>query len=362
MLERFNPGTNSIILSLILLNLALLFVYRGIRNNKGQGWSLMAIVLFCVFAFWNSDYSSYMFRFFYFGPKDYEEPFYYYLTKLSFNNYYIYRFLIWGLATTFMYLAIKRFDIDRNISLFIFTIFFLMTFSYARSSLAMSSYVFGISFFIVGDKKFKNFFLGSVFVILSYFFHRSFLPIIALAPFLAVPLNRKTLFLIIAAIPLLFYIVNYYFGSIVGEQLLSGDYFDAFNNAVNKYTGRDVERLEYNWKFQLVNNLRNYSFYVAIVLLLYVYIKNRNLYIIDRRVEKCLLLSSLIIVLGSLFFFDPDRFLHIVGYRYLYISGLPLIMATSILYEDGILSDKQLFIILIMPFLYSEGFLIGKLI
>lgn len=362
MLERFNPATGNIVLSLILLNLAFLISYRGVKKNKGQGLSLIAIIVFCVFAFWNSDYSSYMYRFFYFNLNDYEEPFYYYLSKFCFHNYYIYRLLIWGTATAFMCLAVKRLEIDRTLYLFIFTVFFLMTFSYARSSLAMSSYFWGISFFITGEKSLRKYMFGLVLIILSYFFHRSFLPIIALTPFLIFPLNKKTLLLIIILVPILLYAVDHFSGILLGNQILSGDYFDAFNSAVEKYTDRDVERLDYNWKFKLVNILRNYSFYVAIVLLLVVYIKNRHLYCFDKRVEKCLLLSSLIIMIASLFFFDKDRFIHIVGYRFLYISGLPIIMATTILYQDGLLSKRQLFFLLLMPFLYSEGFLIGKLI
>lgn len=204
MLERINPDLNSIILSFVLFNLALLFAYRGNKNNRGAGLTLASILLFCVFAFWSSDYSSYMFRFFYFGLKDYEEPFYYYLSRLCFNNYYLYRFMIWGLATTLMCLTLSKLDIERNTYLFIFTIFFLMTFSYARSSLAMASYCYGISFFIAWNKSIKNVFLGVLFVLLSYFFHRSFLPVIAFTPFLIIPLNKKTLFLMIATVPVLF--------------------------------------------------------------------------------------------------------------------------------------------------------------
>jgi len=357
-LGQIQPEFADLLLCLVLLVLVFLFSYAGFKGRHVRWLLIILILLFLVFSYWETDYARYYLRFISDDISRYAEPFYYYVGKICFGSYYVYRLIIWGLAFMLISKTAQVLEIDKAVFFFVFSVFFLMTFSYARASLAMASYFLGFAYVVKRSVCTKDIIKGCFFILISYFFHRSTAFIILLTPFCFFRLNKRFFLLLLISLPIVYYLIHY--GLV---HFLSGDYYinEVLSSSVENYAGREMD-FNFNWKFRLITSLRNYSFFVGIIICLHEFFKQQFSFINDYRVEKCLLIAILIIIVSTAFLFDDNYFIYIVGYRFLYFSAIPLVLAISLMYQSGSLSKKQLFVVLFMPSLYAYGYLIGKLL
>ncbi len=170
---------------LVLTNLATILILLKILKpalvgrcaNINIKCSYILIFLFCMFSFWGADWFGYFTEFNAQkeGWNTHLEEFY----KILINNYVVdylqFRFVIWGGALLFLYLTLKRFEVDKGIALYCFVACTLIWFSYARVSLAMACMMYGASFFVSKNKKLnlKTVIIGVSFLVLSVLFHKS---------------------------------------------------------------------------------------------------------------------------------------------------------------------------------------------
>ena len=54
--------------------------------------------------------------------------------------------------------------------------------------------------------------------------------------------------------------------------------------------------------------------------------------------------------------------LWVIGYRYLYMTGIPICIIITYMYQTKLLSDKALKFILLPSLLYAELFIFGKIL
>ena len=156
-------------LSVFFVFLYTLFVVLYYRKNvtnfsfqKNRGDFLMilfAVVLIIIVAASDqSDWFAYqrIVKDYDFTPGAYHhmEPIYGFIIRIVNRNYLLFRIIVWGGAFLLVGLTFKRFEINQNVSIFLLVTAFLLTFNYARATLAMACYYYGLSFLIKPIKEF----------------------------------------------------------------------------------------------------------------------------------------------------------------------------------------------------------------
>lgn len=350
------------IFNFILMNVIFLFVYayRYKRQSTPITWSL--ILVFLLFAYWDTDYFSFR-QMFYTSLENFRDPMYYYLSLASFDSYTLFRLIIWGSALLLFKKTSDRYGISPNITAFVFSIFFLLTFSYARVSLGMAMYFYGLSFLIKPHQtnRFWGFVWGLTFVCCSYFGHRSLLVLIALTPLAIFQLDRKKL-IILGCVG----IAASGFAATLLSDLISGslsvsDTMGAAGEAAEQYANIEIE-MEYNWKFALMRNLRFYSIYIAMAYIAWKVSFSKESKFIAPEIKRLATVSCAILLFSVSFLLAPSWGADIIGYRYLYMVGLPICTMIAYFASYKLISKKMVLILLLLAFLYSEGFIFGKIL
>lgn len=215
---------------------------------------IIPFLLLSVFGFENGDFYGY---YSYFANKDmqYMESIYGFIGKIIGYNYLFFRIIVWGSATIIVYKTAKRFSLDGDKVLFIILLVFISTFNYARATLAMSVYFYGLSFLCAPSKnKLSSYIIGFLIICSSYFFHRSLIVCILLTPLVFIRFNR-----LIISIALIFLIASGAIFSHLYSSAFSGEIFG--NSELNEKlaTYQDMES-GYTSIFETIRLFWQYSF------------------------------------------------------------------------------------------------------
>lgn len=348
----------------ILMNVIffIVYIYRNRMCPRNISWLL--ILVFCLYAFWDTDYFSFA-NVFYRGLNHFRDPIYKYISFFSFGSYLIFRFWIWGVGLWLVYNTAKRFGLEMNVLCYVFAIFFMLTFSYARVSLAMALYFFGLSFLIIRD---RNIIERAIIVVLTflcaYMAHRSILVLIAISPVACLKLTKRRVILIACFSPIIILGVKYILGAIIAGALAGSS--SEFARSAQGYASSKIS-VAFNWKWELITTLRYWSFYVALLYILWVFFfKNRGKeHYYPSGVQALLTITCAIVLIAvTILSISGNKLLGlwVVGYRYLYMAGIPICLLLTYMYQNALVSEKTLNRILLLPFLYAELFILGKII
>lgn len=340
------------IFSFVFFNTIILLTYwnaKYIRNRK-IGW--ISILVFCLYAFWDTDYFSFKYIMLA-SDATFRDPLYYYLTFASFGSYTFYRLIIWGLSLLMVWKTCQMFNLNTSLYAYIFAVFFLLTFSFARASLGMALYFYGLSRLL---KKGKYDIYGTLLILSSYFGHRSMLPLIALTPLIFIRFSRKKLLLLLCLFPIIVAAT-----SLVIRTISNTNNTDGFSSAVKSYSS--IQDFELNWKFQLITILRNFSHYVLCLYVIWrIWFKQIALYKkpIPDYINRFAMASIIICCIALALSLSNIGIASVTSKRYLYMSGIPLCVCMTYFLQNGICSFRQLNILLFISILWSEGYFIGK--
>lgn len=346
----------------LIMNIIFLLVSRYKFHSQEKKGLWFALLLFCLYAFWDTDYFSFA-RVFYEGLEDFRDPIYQYIAKISFGSYIVFRFWIWGGAILLVRDTAKRFKLNENNFCFVFTVFFLLTFSYARVSLGMALYFWGLSFLLIKDRAFFYRFLKVVVsFIFAYWAHRSMLVIILLTPLAFIKLTKKKIVFLAVLLPFIILSIQIVLGNIIAGTLLSGE--NEFSQSALGYAQSAIE-VSFNWKWELITTLRYWSFYIALIYILYIFFIKNKWKDCTSEIRSLLTLTLFIIIIAvTILVIAGNKILGlwVVGYRYLYMSGIPLCIIMSYLYQKNIFNKRELRLLLLFPFFYAELFILGKIL
>lgn len=353
---------NQYIISFVLMNVVFFIAYL----NKDKGYRVMftwfMILIFCLYAFWDTDYFTFRYIF-HTELKGFRDPLYYYLGEVSFGSYTIFRLLIWGTALYLFKKTIDRFKISPNIAAYIFAIFFLLTFSYARASLGMAMYFYGLSYLIKLPQRdrFWSIVWGVLFICCSYYGHRSLMALILLTPLAFIKLNKKSFITIAIIGALASGLAATLLADIISGTIMLSDDFGAAGEAAEKYANIDVE-IEYNWKYTLMRNLRFYSFYAAIAYIVWKIVFSNESTQISDSIKRLATICLGILIFAISFMVLPSWGAEAIGYRYLYMLGIPVCIIMSYIASNKLCKPRTVSLLLLLAFLYSEGFIFGKIL
>lgn len=354
---------NQYIFNFVLMNLIFVVGYFNRDKRIPVYFTWFLILVFLLYAFWDTDYFSFRHSF-HTSLEGHRDPLYYYIGLLSFNSYTIFRFYIWGGALLLATKTAQRLHINSNTYAFVFSVFFLLIFSYARVSLGMAMYFYGLSYLLVPNKKntIASYIWGVIFIVCSYFGHRSMILPILFTPLIFLKFNKYTIAVLLA--------VGFVIGRFTGEYLsiiatngmtMGPQELIGATEALEAYAVKDAV-VDYNWKYTLTQNLKNLGLIIAYVYLIWKCFVSKSRGILADWCRRLLNVCTGIFVVAISFLLVDGLGAGIIGYRFLYMIGVPMVLIISYLYCNKLCRPRTLYFILLSIFLFSEGFIFGKIL
>lgn len=221
----------------IILIWELLYLSKPVIKKGSLGKSRTRVVLglcfvFCLFSFWGADWFGYL--------KYYNtirngwidgvpmEDVYKWIMRTISPNYLFFRAIVWGASLFFFVQTIKRLKINIGLVLFFFCGIFLIYFSYARATLAITMMCYGYSFLWRKKTHSGNiisFIFGLSLICSSFFFHKSaILGIMAiLVSIIVQKIGRVGSIIVLLSFPFFIIVVRVFFS----------EYFEGFMDSDN---------------------------------------------------------------------------------------------------------------------------------
>lgn len=167
----------------------------------------VGLILYSVFAFAEKDFYGYHELFDMMkkvGEPIHVERVYFYLTTFI-SDYYVWRLLVWGIATYWLFLSLKRLEIDSETAGLILPAFIYYQFALTRGSLGFAILLFSIVLLFDESTKRRNVFVAAIGFIVSFFFHKSipmFILVLPIAYWL--PFKKKYFIFSLIVFPFLY--------------------------------------------------------------------------------------------------------------------------------------------------------------
>jgi hypothetical protein len=254
---------------------------------------------------------------------------------------------VWGSSLALIIAASRKFGASIYRTLFVILAGFIVTYSYARATLAMSVFSMGVVIICMAVEnkcKFLPIIVGYAIVACSTFFHRSMYPMLAIALLWLLVPWKKTLskysFWLFPLFVFTFYIV------------LKAAFEDLFTiaNALDDETGvlgkaefyseQEVAEINTNGYIRLA--FHYLAFYLPVLVLSTVFSSERVMQEIDKRAVWLYQLTFLIFAFSTsilLLGFDSN----VLFKRYLYMTFIPLSILIAYLKDKEIFTKKQYF-------------------
>lgn len=271
------------------------------------------------------------------------EDFYQNLLRLIGPNYLLFRLLVWGGAELLFLISCSRFKIDPYKTLFLLFCLFVTKFVYARATLAMAVYFFGISFVCkpIQRKKVVSIIIGIGIVLFSTFFHRSMIALVLLTPIIFVPLSKKSVILILLIIPLLTLLIRNIlvdFSHLIVEE---DRVYDMQTYATTKDFGSIVAKTDLLFWWGCL------SFFVSFFMISFLVLnKNKKMLVPNASEILYRLVFGITIFSYCCYFIRPEN--PTLFYRYLYMTMIPLVIILEDLRKNRIIKQKTFIIIAII--------------
>ena len=331
----------------VLFNIfIMLFFYLSLKpaldyyGGLSRGWIFFAkvlIVLFCIFSFWGADwfhYAQIFAKIKNFGGTHMEDI-YVSIVQVS-PNYIIFRLIIWGAALFFLFDFFKRVNVNSTVALLVFSVIWLIWFSYARVSLAMAMMFWGVSviFNPLCKKRFFSIIIGLLAIVTSFYFHKTAvfgISIIVIA-FLVYRLNgRAIITLSILFIPVEFILVQNFLmdymlidvsaeDSVIGASLVSGQRYLSEKTVVTGIGSNVAKFLE------LV------PYYLTLVCCLKLNLKRNHFVNIPNDVKIFAFIAFYTIIFSTIFAFDFGLSTEIFYGRFMRFAFLPCVIVITYCY------------------------------
>lgn len=272
------------------------------------------------------------------------ELFYQYLIYYTNGNYFLFRLVVWGASLVSVVLAAHRFGVNVYHTLFVIFAGYIVTFSYARATMAMSAFSLGaiiVCTAIEPKKKYVPIIIGLSILVSSIYFHRSMLPMMAITLlWLLLPCKRFLSKYSLWLFPILVFACYLVMKSTFEELFAIADTIEDETGMLDKaelYTEKETVTRNLMGNFRLL--LHYSTFYFPLILLSNIFRSDSALQKIGKRGVWLYQLVYIIFVFATSFLFmdiDADTFF----YRYLYMTFIPLSILIVYLKDKRVLTMK----------------------
>lgn len=316
--------------------------YPIYANNGKAGVFALLITFFAVTACYTGDFFGYknLVEIYEVSMQDFHlEPIYQFIIVLVNNNYVLFRTIVWGGAVLCIVRTSQILNINVLLTLYIVFLLFTTQFCYARATLAMAVYFWGLSIFLTGRESRRLVFIifGLVLLMSSYLFHKSMLVVVALTIFCFIPITKKTIVPILLGLLILS----------IGIDTLTSSFQDALMSMGDtQLSGKIEQSRELNEGRQSVNAtyfgwiflIWGYvPFYLTFIMVAIEMLKNKKYKI---SIVGLFRVTFAIVAMSTmLLFFSAQSITYF--YRYLYMSFIPLSILTVYLVTNGLLTSSK---------------------
>lgn len=202
--------------NLVIINLLIWFIllltYRSeffqyTPRKTGYFFLFLMVVLYTTFGFSEADtyhYHDIYDQMLNLGNAIHVEEFYFWLINFLPHNYYIWRCVVWGLATILIIGTFRRFNLNAHVVGFVFPMILLQQFVVTRGVLGIALFLFSFSYLIKpGENKIFSYIIGVIGCILALSLHRSLPLFVLISLFALIPLNKTLIITLILLYPVL---------------------------------------------------------------------------------------------------------------------------------------------------------------
>ncbi len=335
---NFNYNGQAIIFNIILFIIALCqyrSLYLGrVKRTGSYIFLYLLLVLFATFAYAEADFYHYQFHYDMMKHYDREslaEPIYYWIANKLPDNYFLWRFSIWGSAAMLMVFSLKRVGVYASYAGLIMPIFFWHQFSLTRGCLGFCLIVLALILLFENTNIYEKV-VAIVAILASINFHNSmtaFLLIIPLA--VLMPFNNKTIKLSIIMFPFLYGVTVFVTNNLMELNILAA----ATENLAEGYINKQHSELNF---FGVAFDVLNFS---GQLLMLFLSTK----FILDHRGKinnsVAVLTKYGYILMYISFLFYGQSVSSFISSRFLHASTFPLVVVYSYYMQHHIINKKD---------------------
>jgi len=262
------------------------------------------------------------------------EEIYSYIVEFLGRNYLLFRLVVWGGALLIFQRTVKRFGLDVHRTTFILFAMFITVFDYARASLAMSIYFWGLSYICVPWRnKILSYLLSVSLIVISTYFHRSMVIASIITIMAFIPLNKQTIPLIFVFFAGAGIFLNSFIDTFWGAQIFSDD--------INSKIERTIE-IDTEWTmsgFEWIRRNIEYSlFYGPLVLIYYKFYFRPTQKIRGAFIKLFNVALGMVLLAFATLISDLQSF--VLFYRFLYMAMIPIALLVSYSRKEKIISQK----------------------
>ncbi len=313
----------------LCLFVILFFVVRhGLKYRTHNQWCYILCLLFCLFSFWGGDYFHYkaMYEdFSIFGSSGAVEKVYFHIIKFS-STYLSFRLIVWGSSITLSFWCAKRLKLNSQLFNYTFVAFALLSFSYARVSLAIAIICLGYTFIV---KPFRlnllSIILGLIIIYVGTLFHKSIILLAVIALVSVLNITKLRICLMVLGFPIAIILANIYL-----PHLLSDDTILSAEQVAKAQAYLSESHEKTRGIGALINFTIQYaSVYLACLFIVIQYFRKYRLF--STLSKQVILFVLLTVYAGSIFLCIPMGF--VMFYRIVSMAKLPLVFALTLNYN-----------------------------
>ena len=289
------------------------------------------------------------------------EAFYQYLISFIDGNYFLFRLVVWGGSLVFVTYAARKFEANLYHTLFLILAGFIITFSYARATLAMAVFSVGaVIISVASERDLKNrvfpIILGFIVMACSMYFHRSMLAVLALAVcWLLMPWKRQMSRFSLWLFPIFVAICSFIMKTAFEELFTVA-------NSMDDETGTLTRAEYYAEQDSVENNVNGYirlAFHYAAFYFPFLIVGNaiRSKSVAEQMDKRGIWLYQiiyLIFIFATSFLFMKVDMATLLD-RYLYMSFIPLSILIAYM-KDARLLSRGAYLWIVLIFVLSNLF------
>lgn len=339
-------------------------MYPHSRDTYCHSVSTVALVfglfISCLTFFANGDYFHYYSitqKITMLNPDQNIETFYQYLIFFVHKNYLLFRIIVWGPACILLYLTIKRFKINTNHAYFFLITCYCITFSYARASLGMAVFFYGLSYvyYPPSNNKWLKI-IGIAIILCAPIFHKSMYLLIAIWTMsIFINLDRKAIIVYLILLPVCIIVakllIPYIVSNLIQDQMTL--------TKIGTYS--QLARESQNWKGMLQNIIQYATYYLPLLFLVHkLTLKKTKPECPPVIYQLYKLIFAIIFVASVLYFIIPSN--TVLFYRTLFMAMIPITITITYAVDHGIITFGKYRIVILCGMVYSFLFNIYSII
>lgn len=249
------------------------------------------------------------------------------------GNYFLFRIIVWGGAFVLFCLTAKRMRVSVYHAAVLLIITHSLIFSYARCTLAMAIYFFGLSF-LCRPFKFKllSYALGILLIFYSLEFHTSAIFMAIMTFMIFLPINRWSLILILILIPFVSFILKDYFYLIMSSDMIDEVVAEKMQTYVEREKIQGIAA-------KIISFFEYMSFYIPFLLTSITLFSKRMYKKCSKEIFLFYKLTIGLVLSTIAFMFMGDMF-YTFQYRVLFMSMIPLTIIVTKLYQSQLMTRK----------------------